>query len=159
MKGVFLLLGSNLGDKRSQLRDAKEQLKEFFEITKVSEMFESDAWGKEDQPIFLNQVLKGNCTLNAEKLLQKILEVEKKMGRERKIKWGERLIDIDILYFGNLIIKVPDLKIPHPYIQNRRFTLLPLAQIAPGLVHPLLNKTQAQLLESCEDPLNVHLIT
>lgn len=159
MKGVYLLLGSNLGDKRSQLSIARKHIKEYFDLEKCSGLYQSDAWGIEDQPTFINQVLKGRCDLTPETLLDKVLETEKKMGRERKVKWGERLIDIDILYFGNQIIDLEVLQIPHPYIHKRRFTLQPLADISPGLNHPVFNKTQAQLLESCEDSLKVHLIS
>ncbi|MEL6560314.1 MAG: 2-amino-4-hydroxy-6-hydroxymethyldihydropteridine diphosphokinase [Bacteroidota bacterium] len=159
MKGVYLLLGSNLGDKRNQLSIARNHLKEYFKIEKCSGLYQSDAWGIEDQPAFLNQVLKGSCELAPNKLLAKVLEIEKMMGRERKVKWGERLIDIDILYFGNQFIDMKALQIPHPYIHKRRFTLQPLADISPGLIHPVFNKTQAQLLESCEDSLKVHLIS
>ena len=159
MKGVYLLLGSNLGDKRNQLSIARDHLKAYFNLEICSGLYQSEAWGIEDQPSFINQVLKGSCDLPPEVLLERILEIEKIMGRERNVKWGERLIDIDILYFGNQIIDQKSLQIPHPFIHKRRFTLQPIADISPGLVHPQLNRTQAQLLDCCEDPLKVHLIS
>lgn len=159
MKRVYLLLGSNLGDKRKQLSIARDHIKSYFDLEECSGLYQSAAWGIEDQPSFINQVLKGNCMLSPEELLENILNTEKIMGRERKVKWGERLIDIDILYFGSQILDMKTLQIPHPYIHKRRFTLQPIADISPGFIHPVFNRTQAQLLECCEDPLKVHLIS
>lgn len=157
MKNIFLLLGSNLGNKSDNLQLAIDLLSSFFHTTQRSHLYESEPWGIEEQPIFYNQVIKGHSLLSPEDLLQAVLEVEQQMGRERKQKWGERLIDIDILYYGEQICDQPDLQIPHPQIQNRRFTLVPLCEIAPGLAHPIFKKTQAQLLEICPDQLNVEI--
>jgi len=121
-------------------------------------LYESEAWGIEEQPSFYNQVLKGTTLLSPQQLLKSILQVELEIGRERKSKWTERIIDIDILYYHELSIDTEELKIPHPYISVRRFTLLPLAEMAPGGLHPISKKTQAQLLNLCSDPLNVFTI-
>ncbi|MEL7148927.1 MAG: 2-amino-4-hydroxy-6-hydroxymethyldihydropteridine diphosphokinase, partial [Bacteroidota bacterium] len=118
MDGVFLLLGSNLGDKVANLNEALNHLKDFFRLTNHSKLYESEPWGVKEQPLFCNQVLKGTTELSAEQLLSAVLKVESQMGRERKQKWGERLIDIDILYYGNHVIDQLSLKVPHPEIQN-----------------------------------------
>jgi 2-amino-4-hydroxy-6-hydroxymethyldihydropteridine diphosphokinase len=155
MNGVYLLLGGNLGDRRKSLEKATRLIKSFFKIEKKSSIYESAAWGLEDQPSFYNQVLLGSTDLSAEQLLTAVLAVEEKMGRERIIKWGERLIDIDILYINQVILNSEQLTVPHPYIQERRFTLIPIVELSPGLQHPIIKKTQAQLLSCCEDHLNV----
>ena len=150
MDDIFLLLGSNLGDRPRHLREATALLLDFFLITNQSSIYESDPWGVEDQPVFLNQVLKGKSELSATELLQAVLSVEKQMGRERRLKWGERIIDIDILYYHHQNVNTPDLIVPHPQIHNRRFTLVPLCEIAPGYQHPIFQKPL---------PLPSHLIT
>ena len=122
-------------------------------------MYETAAWGISDQPSFLNQALMLSTSLSARQLLRKVLQIEKEMGRERKEKMGPRLIDIDIIFFDDEIHDLQFLKIPHPEMQNRRFVLTPLAEIAPNLEHPVLKKTIAQLLEECPDNLEVKKIT
>ena len=158
MDGIFLLLGSNLGDKSANLGTAIALMESFFEVTDESAIYESEPWGVVEQPAFFNKVIRGKSPLSAQALLREALAVEQQMGRERKIKWGERLIDIDILYYGNEVVNLPDLTIPHPEIPNRRFTLVPLCELAPGLMHPTFKKTQAQLLSICPDVLNVKII-
>ena len=122
-------------------------------------MYETAAWGITDQPSFINQVLAISTSVSARQLLRKILKIEKEMGRIRKEKLGPRIIDIDILLFENEIHDLHFLKIPHPEMQNRRFVLTPLAEINPGLQHPILKKSIAQLLEECPDNLEVKKIT
>ncbi|MGB3468981.1 MAG: 2-amino-4-hydroxy-6-hydroxymethyldihydropteridine diphosphokinase [Cyclobacteriaceae bacterium] len=156
---VYLLTGSNQGDKSKLLAKAKEMLTDFVDIITFSGIYESDAWGLEDQPPFYNQVIIGSTVLSPDILLKKILDTEIIIGRVKKVKWGQRLIDIDILYYDDLIVNRPGLIIPHPYIQERRFTLMPLAELVPGKEHPVFRKTQAQLLEYCKDVLKVRLIT
>ncbi|MCW3120055.1 MAG: folK [Chitinophagaceae bacterium] len=124
-------------------------------VTKLSSLYETAAWGNTDQPSFLNQALEVETLLTAKDLMRKILKIEKNMGRVRKEKYGPRIIDIDILLFNEEIYDYSFLKIPHPELQNRRFALLPLAEIAPGIVHPGLNKTIARLLSDCTDELEV----
>jgi 2-amino-4-hydroxy-6-hydroxymethyldihydropteridine diphosphokinase len=111
----------------------------------------------EDQPAFLNQALKMDTRHPPEDVLTAIHQIEQSFGRQRTLKWGPRTLDIDILFYGDMIIERPELKIPHPQIQERRFALAPVAELAPGFVHPVFNKTIAELLEHCSDPLPVRL--
>ena len=124
-------------------------------IINSSSVYETAAWGKTDQPSFLNQVLEIQTALTAPQLLKKILDIEKLTGRIRKEKYGPRIIDIDILLFNDEIHNDPLLKIPHPELQNRRFVLEPLAEIAPEIIHPVLKKSIIDLLAICPDKLEV----
>lgn len=154
MKGIFLLLGSNLGDRLQNLKQAASILEAHeMSITDYSSLFESAPWGNEDQPWFYNMVLRIDTIHSPEKLLQCCLDSENQMGRKRHKKWGERIIDIDILYYNNETIETDKLTIPHPGIPMRRFTLMPLAEIAPDETHPLLNQTNSKLLNICPDQL------
>ena len=156
--GIYLLLGSNLGDRAANLLYAHEALEqEPVKVTAQSELYETAAWGVESQPSFLNQVVEVSTELEPTALLNCLLKIEQQMGRKRKAKWGERLIDIDILYYADRIIEGTALTVPHPHIQERRFTLVPLCELVPLLVHPVLKKTQQELLDSCPDPLGVQL--
>jgi 2-amino-4-hydroxy-6-hydroxymethyldihydropteridine diphosphokinase len=156
MSRVFLLLGSNLGNAEMHLKDAAETIRiQAGPITLASSIYATKAWGKTDQPDFLNQVIEIDCHKTPRELLSLLLKIEIELGRVRKEKWGARLIDIDILFFDDKTIDEPDLKIPHPQIPNRRFTLVPLAEIAPELIHPLLRKKITQLLRECPDFLEV----
>lgn len=156
MNTAYLLTGGNLGDREKNLAAAKEHIHlQCGKIISASALYETAAWGKTDQPPFLNQALEIQTALNARQLMRRILKVEKLMGRERKEKYGPRVIDIDILLFNNERHNYPLLKLPHPEMQNRRFALLPLAEIAPGIVHPVLNKTIKKLLDECADELAV----
>lgn len=158
MNIVYLLTGANIGDPRQQLKDAKVEIAERVgKIIKESAIYESEAWGVEDQPIFLNQVLEVITPLSAAKVLQTIQQIELVLGRIRAQRWGSRTIDIDILYYNNDIIHEPDLQVPHPYIQERNFTLIPLSEIAPNFEHPIFKKTNQQLLMDSKDPLNVNI--
>lgn len=158
MEGIFLLLGSNIGNRAKVLKQAIEVLEsKGIMLVKKSSVYETAAWGKTDQQSFLNQVLQVNTTLNPKQLLKIILETELELGRVRKIKWGERLIDIDILYYHDFVCKEDDLEIPHPGIPQRRFTLVPLVEISPEFIHPKMNLTQNKLLEYCKDNLEVSL--
>lgn len=154
--GIYLLSGSNLGDRMAKLARALELIEqEVGSIKAQSQLYQTAAWGIKEQPAFLNQVMEIASDLSPEALLSKLLAIEKKMGREREVKWGERLIDLDILYYGDQLVDNADLKIPHPYIPERRFTLVPLCELAPLLPHPISGKTQLQLLEECPDKLEV----
>ena len=155
-KPVFLLLGTNLGDRLSNLKQATHYIEqEAGNLKKASSVFETSAWGKTDQPAFLNQALEISTALEAEQLLSKLLSIEEQLGRKRNEHWGERIIDIDILFFGNEIYTSPHLQIPHPQLGNRKFTLIPLNEIAPDFVHPTSKKTVRELLAVCPDPLSV----
>lgn len=156
MSTAYLLTGGNLGDRKENLLTAIRLIQEQCgALTNSSSIYETEAWGKTDQPSFLNQVLEISTSLNARQLIRKILKIEKEMGRVRKEKMGPRIIDIDILLFGNEIHDLPFLKIPHPEMQNRRFVLTPLAEINPELQHPILKRSVAELLEECPDNLEV----
>ncbi len=158
INGVYILSGSNLGDRVANLALAMENIeKQAAKVVAQSQLYETAAWGIEEQPSFLNQVLEIATELAPHALLECLLTIEKQMGRERKEKWGERLIDLDILYYSDLVMDAPGLQIPHPHIAARRFTLAPLCELAPLLVHPVLQNTQLQLLEDCPDKLDVRV--
>lgn len=156
--GVYILSGSNLGDRAAKLAEALEQIeKQAGSVISQSQLYETAAWGIEEQPAFLNQVLEIQTLLAPEALLDCLLTIEKQLGRERKQKWSTRLIDLDLLYYGDLVVETPTLRIPHPYIPERRFTLVPLCELVPLLVHPVLKRNQLQLLKDCPDPLEVRV--
>lgn len=159
MNKVFLLLGANLGNPVSQIASAIVALeKQIGSIALRSSLYESEAWGVSDQPTYLNQVILIDTPLSALAVLDNIQRIENDLGRVRTLKWGSRIIDIDMLYFNTEIISHPRLSIPHPYIAQRRFTLLPLAEIAPNFKHPLLARDSMELLASCTDTLSVKKI-
>jgi 2-amino-4-hydroxy-6-hydroxymethyldihydropteridine diphosphokinase len=160
MNEVYLLTGGNLGDRQSYLLKAGEAVqKNCGPIVETSSVYETAAWGKEDQDAFLNQVLHIRTHLNAVDLLTEILRTETELGRVRGLKFGPRIIDIDILFFNDDIIELPGLKIPHPQMPYRRFVLEPLCEIAAGKIHPLLHKNIAQMLAECPDLLAVNKIS
>ncbi|MDX1627089.1 MAG: 2-amino-4-hydroxy-6-hydroxymethyldihydropteridine diphosphokinase [Fulvivirga sp.] len=156
MDGIYLLLGTNLGDKKKNLKHAIELIKEKTgPVIAFSSIYKTAAWGIEDQPDFFNQVVTINSELDPEELLNTLHQIEKQLGRVRKEKWGARRIDIDILYYNNQVIDTKNLQVPHPGIADRRFTLEPLVELAPDFVHPALNKTNKRLLDECRDDLRV----
>ncbi len=156
MNNVFLLTGGNVGNRMENLALAKQRIElSIGELVKFSAIYETAAWGITDQPAFLNQVLQVKTPHNPEELLKLILGEEIQMGRQRFKKYGPRIIDIDILFYNQTVIKKPHLVIPHPEIQNRRFVLSPLAEICPKFLHPVFNKTIETLLAECPDPLQV----
>ena len=142
-----MLIGGNLGDRKENLLTAISLISEQCgSLTKSSSIYETEAWGITDQPSFLNQALQISTSLNARQLMRKILKIEKEMGRVRKEKLGPRIIDIDILLFENEIHDLRFLKIPHPELQNRRFVLVPLAEIDPTLQHPVSKKNNRRVI-------------
>ena len=150
MNGIFLLLGSNIGDKQANLKKACRLLTDNgIEILKSSSIYETAPWGIENQDWFLNIGLKVKTDMDPEELLKSCLSVEEEMGRKRIQKWGSRIIDIDILYYHHQVINEPELKIPHPGIPDRRFTLVLLDELAPNEKHPILEINQHILLENC----------
>jgi 2-amino-4-hydroxy-6-hydroxymethyldihydropteridine diphosphokinase len=156
MIDVFLLLGSNLGDRKAFLQQAADLIeKGLGPIEKKSSVYETGAWGKTDEPNYLNQVVRIKTSLPAKQVLDKILNIEIVMGRVREQKWGSRIIDIDILFYGQHVIAEPGLNVPHPQIQNRMFTLAPLSEIAPDLKHPILKKSIFDLKNELKDNLIV----
>lgn len=158
MPNLYLLLGGNLGDRTLYLSQACERIAaQVGPITQSSSLYETAAWGKTDQPAFLNQVLEVQTTLSPEQVLQTINQIEQDLGRIRHEHWGARVIDIDILFYDELVLQSQRLTIPHPQLHLRRFTLLPLGEIAPHMQHPVLHMQVTQLLQNCSDELPVYL--
>ena len=157
MNKAYLLLGSNIGDRLSNLKKAKQLLKkQVGEVIECSSIYETASWGKTAQPDFLNQVLLIETKLTAAQIMEQILFIENEMGRVRTEKNASRIIDIDILFFNEEIIETKNVIIPHPQIQNRNFVLYPLDELAPQLKHPVLKKTIHELLLECKDILPVN---
>lgn len=153
---VYLSIGGNLGDRKENLAKAVRLIEEEVGSVKaISALYQTKAWGIEDQPDFLNQCLIVDTTLRPKEVLRIVLEIENKMGRVRERKWYTRLIDIDLLFYNKLIIKEKHLTLPHPFIQDRNFVLAPLMEIAPDFIHPVLTKNVRQLYEECPDKLEV----
>ncbi len=156
MKEVYLLIGGNIGDRFYFLGEATRLIsRQCGPISKSSSVYETAAWGKEDQPAFLNQVLVIHTELGPVELMAVILEIEQQMGRLRRERNGERNIDIDILYHENEVVELPDLTIPHPRIYMRKFALVPLLELNPAKLDPVLNKTIQELHDACPDSLEV----
>ena len=156
MNQTYLLIGGNLGKREENLEHAKRSIAgRLGPVLKVSSIYETEAWGMKDQPAFLNQVLFVETELSPVAVLDAILSIEKEMGRTRMEKFGPRTIDIDILFFNDLVIQESSLTIPHPQLHLRRFTLEPLNEIAPNLKHPVFNKPISELLKESIDPLVV----
>ena len=152
MNTVYIQLGSNIGERESFIAKSMEQIEENIgEIITESSIFETIPWGYENQDNFLNSVIKIKTTFDAFKVLKKSQEIENTLGRKRISKWRKRTIDIDILFYNNEIINTTKLIIPHPLIQQRKFVLVPLSEIAPNYIHPILKKSISTLLSECKD--------
>ncbi len=155
---AIFLLGSNLGNRLDSLEKAMQFLhSEIGQHETASSIYESAPWGKTDQPGFLNQVIGIRTSIDPFSILKKCLSHEKSAGRIREEQWGPRIIDIDLLYLDDRIIHESNLRVPHPGIPARRFTLIPLCEIYPAMVHPESGKTHLQLLQSCTDRGEVNL--
>ncbi len=142
---IYLGLGSNLGDRMASLLEALDRLKRRVEITTVSSVYETEPVGYLDQPKFLNAVCRGATTLEPLELLTFIKGIEKEMGRNPSFPNAPRIIDIDILFYDDLVLNTPELVIPHPRLAERAFVLVPLAEVAREMTHPQLSMTIATL--------------
>lgn len=160
MSKVYLLLGGNMGDKRWVFDQATTLLGERVgKITRRSAIYETEPWGFESSNMFWNQVLELQVDIDAPKVLQRTLKIEQELGRTRMInQYDSRVIDIDLLFYDDQVIEMPELVIPHPRIQERKFVLIPLNEIIPEMVHPMLQKSIHQLLAECPDQLKVEKV-
>ncbi len=157
---LYILLGGNLGDKSRIFSEARDKLnKRLGKITAQSSVYETEPWGFESSDLFWNQVLEILTSLSPEEVLHQTQQTEIELGRIRKSNpYDSRIIDIDILFYGDQLISQHNLIIPHPKIQERKFTLIPLCEISPDLVHPVFRKSIRKLLEECTDPLKVEVV-
>jgi 2-amino-4-hydroxy-6-hydroxymethyldihydropteridine diphosphokinase len=154
---VYFLLGSNVGEREHYLWEARASLEKLAVNGAIasSQVYETAAWGLTEQPSFLNMAVGIDTLLSPEEILREIRDAEACFGRQRERLWGPRTLDVDVLFFGDKIIRTPELHVPHPRLPDRRFALAPLAEIAAGLVHPEFGATIGELLASCADPLQV----
>ena len=158
MAEVFISLGSNEGNRREYLDKAVNLLQDQKEINikKMSSYYETEPVGYTEQPKFINAVLLLNTTYFPRHLLHILQNIELQLKRKRDIRWGPRTIDLDILFFGNVIMESEDLIIPHPRLTQRSFVLIPLVEIAPSFIHPITQKTLSQHLSELDDKKGVH---
>jgi 2-amino-4-hydroxy-6-hydroxymethyldihydropteridine diphosphokinase len=156
MEKLVLIIGGNLGDREKFICEAKNKLRQFIgEISKESKIYETAAWGGASEGNYLNQVLILETDLEPLRVLEIIQSIEQMLGRERIQKWGNRTMDIDILYFGNQVIQDYQLTVPHPYISERKFVLVPLVDVWPDFIHPIHQLSHVQLLQQLNDDLDV----
>ncbi len=148
---AYIALGANLGDRRANIESALDHLRQTpgVSVVKVSSLIENPAvGGPADSPAFLNAAAQVETELSPRELLQRLLEIERALGRERREKWGPREIDLDLLLYGDQVIAEPHLQVPHPLMHERRFVIEPMVEIAPDVVHPVLRKTMRELLNA-----------
>lgn len=151
MAQIYIGFGTNLGDREKQLRDAWARVARAVHITRTSAVYETEPWGVTAQPRYLNLVVEGETDLSPKELLGALQTIEQDMGRIRGMRYGPRIIDLDILFYGEECIKTDDLEIPHPRLAERRFVLMPLAELAPNLEHPQLHLSILELLRRLPD--------
>ena len=157
---LYLLLGGNLGDKSQVFKETTKLINEKVgKITRQSHIYETEPWGFESSDLFWNQVLELAVLISPQEVLNSTQQIEHQLGRTRAAQhYDSRIIDIDILFYGDQIISLENLTIPHPRIQDRKFALMPLNEIAPDLIHPVLQKSISQLLLECPDQLRVEKV-
>jgi 2-amino-4-hydroxy-6-hydroxymethyldihydropteridine diphosphokinase len=157
MNNAYLLIGGNLGDRLANLNNAIQKIElHCGKIISSSTIYETAAWGFTEQPPFFNQALQVETALSATELMQQLLSIELSLGRERLLPLGPRTIDLDIIYFNNEIIQNDIVSIPHPRMEQRNFVLIPLNEIAPTFLHPVLNIPTSTLLKQCKDESHVY---
>lgn len=161
MDSIFISIGSNLGNRIDACAQANERIDSEKEITviKKSSLFETEPVGYKDQPNFINQLIKIRTELSPENLLNFLLLIERELGRIRSMHWGPRIVDLDLLFYGQKVINSTNLIVPHPELHKRRFVLIPFSEIAPCFYHPLLKKTATELLVETKDQSMVKKLT
>ena len=147
---VYIALGTNLGDRLANLRAALEAFAPQVKILKESHIYETPPWGYEDQPAFLNMVVRAETDLEPDALLDFLKQLETQLGRESSFRWGPRLIDLDILFFDDFVINTPPLVIPHPRLHERAFVLVPLTDVGADVVHPVLGEFVWELMQKAD---------
>jgi len=156
MEKLVLIIGGNIGDRLLLINQTVDLLNTIFgPMDRASSIYESSPWGGNSSGNYLNQVLIYSTDLSPKKVLKQIQKIEDLLGRQRDMKWGDRTMDIDILYYGKKIISSDLLRIPHPFIGARKFVLIPLQEVLPDFIHPVLKMTNVELMENCPDTSEV----